>query len=237
MIVDEPGGIDGDWDQLQTISRGIANFSIDAHGQQGHRVVGCQAVRGATQECAGCSSASPKLFEPSFTPSMPGLRPTVNAGVRIEGGVGFGVVPGKASFAVDVARCREWNAGSWRPISSASSTRPVSNTGLRADYRFEPPPRDWLPATEVAADALIVEARGRARGRARDGAAERSVPGTTDAAGWQGLGRHPAGLGPGLLERFHTADERVVHALRQAVDAYRARWRDFSGQPTASEGR
>src|SRR4029453_19342067 len=27
--IGEPGGIDGDWDQLQTISRGIANFSID----------------------------------------------------------------------------------------------------------------------------------------------------------------------------------------------------------------
>jgi acetylornithine deacetylase/succinyl-diaminopimelate desuccinylase-like protein len=37
-----------------------------------------------------------------------------------------------------------------------------------------------------------------------------------------------SGLGPGLLERAHTADERVsLRGLRQAVDVYRTLARDF----------
>ena len=59
--------------------------------------------------------------------------------------------------------------------------------------------------------------------------------------GKQGLAGIPTlpGLGPGLLERAHTADERVsLHGLRQAVDVYGTLARDFcQGQPTASEGR
>ena len=99
----------------------------------------------ATQECARLLLPFAEAFEPSFTPSMPGLRPTVNAGVRIEGGVGFGVVP-KASFAVDVRvlpgmERRRLEADLERFLDEARVERP----GLRADYRFEPPPRDWLP--------------------------------------------------------------------------------------------
>ncbi len=103
IVIGEPGGIDRDWDELQTISRGIANFSIDVYGDQGHSSLSdSKGFVSATQECARLLVRFADLFHPSFNSSMSGLRPTVNAGVRIEGGVGFGVVPGKASFAVDV---------------------------------------------------------------------------------------------------------------------------------------
>ena len=102
IVIGEPGGIDRDWDELQTISRGIANFSIDVYGDQGHSSLSdSKGFVSATQECARLLVRFADRFHPSFNPSMSGLRPTVNAGVRIEGGVGFGVVPGKASFAVD----------------------------------------------------------------------------------------------------------------------------------------
>jgi acetylornithine deacetylase/succinyl-diaminopimelate desuccinylase-like protein len=240
IVIGEPGGIDGDWDQLQTISRGIANFSIDVYGQQGHSSLSdAKRFVSATQECARLLLRFAERFEPSFTPSMPGLRPTVNAGVRIEGGVGFGVVPGKASFAVDVRvlpgmERRQLEADLERFLDEARVERP----GLRADYRFEPAPRDWLPATEVAADAAIVAAA-RAALEAVLGTAppNGAFPGTTDACWLQGLAGIPTlpGLGPGLLERAHTADERVsLYGLRQAVDVYRTLARDFcQGQPAA----
>ena len=53
IVIGEPGGIDGDWDQLQTISRGIANFSIDVFGDQGHSSLSdAKGFMSATQECA-----------------------------------------------------------------------------------------------------------------------------------------------------------------------------------------
>jgi acetylornithine deacetylase/succinyl-diaminopimelate desuccinylase-like protein len=243
IVIGEPGGIDGDWDRLQTVSRGIANFWIDVDGDQGHSSLSeAKGFVSATQECARLLVRFAERFEPSFTPSMPDLRPTVNAGVRIEGGVGFGVVPGKASFAVDLRLLpgmerRQLEADLERFLDDARGERP----GLRADYRFEPEPRDWLPATEVPADAPIVGAA-RAALAAVLGTAPPigAFPGTTDASWLQGLAGIPTlpGLGPGLLERAHTADERVsLRGLRQAVDVYRTLAGDFcQGQPSAGEG-
>ena len=243
IVIGEPGGIDGDWDQLQTISRGIANFSIDVFGDQGHSSLSdAKGFVSATQECARLLVRFAERFEPTFPPSTPGLRPTVNAGVRIEGGVGFGVVPGRASFAVDVRLLpgmerRHLEADLDRFLDAARVERP----GLRADYRFEPAPRDWLPATEVPADAPIVAAARTALEAVLETAPPTGAfPGTTDACWLQGLAGIPTlpGLGPGLLERAHTADERVsLDGLRQAVDVYRTLARDFcEGEPTASEG-
>jgi acetylornithine deacetylase/succinyl-diaminopimelate desuccinylase-like protein len=227
IVIGEPGGIEYDWDRLHTISRGIANFSIDVYGDQGHSSLSdAKRLVSATQECARLLVRFAERFEPRFTESMPGLRPTVNAGVRIDGGVGFGVVPGKASFAVDVRLLpgmgrSELETDLERFLDEARADR----HGLRCEYHFEPPPRDWLPATEVPADAPIVGAA-RAALEAVLGTEPPTgaFPGATDACWLQGLAGIPTlpGLGPGLLERAHAADERVsLAALRQAVDVYR----------------
>jgi acetylornithine deacetylase/succinyl-diaminopimelate desuccinylase-like protein len=228
VVIGEPGGIEGDWDRLQTISRGIANFSIDVYGQQGHSSLSdAKRFVSATQECARLLVRFAERFEPSFTASMPGLRPTVNAGVRIEGGVGFGVVPGKASFAVDVRllpSMERWQleADLERFLGEARAERPE----LRAEYRFEPAPRDWLPATEVPVnDPVVAAARTALEAVLHAAPPTGAFPGTTDACWLQGLAGIPTlpGLGPGLLERAHAADERVsLRGLRQAVDVYRA---------------
>ena len=233
IVIGEPGGIDSDWDELQTISRGIANFSIDVHGDQGHSSLSdSKGFVSATQECARLLVRFADRFHPSFNPSMSGLRPTVNAGVRIEGGVGFGVVPGKASFAVDVRLLPgmdrpQLEADLDRFLDRARAERP----GLRAKYRFEPAPRDWLPATEVPVDApIVIAARAALEAVLGSAPPTGAFPGTTDACWLQGLAGIPTlpGLGPGLLERAHTADERVsLRGLRQAVDVYRTLAREF----------
>lgn len=233
VVIGEPGGIDHDWDLLQTVSRGIANIWLDVWGNQGHSSLSeAKGFVNACQECAWLLVRFAERFEPSFETSLPDARPTVNAGVRIEGGVGFGVVPGKASFAADVRLLpgmeREaFEADLRRFLDDARRERP----NLRAEYRFEDAPRDWLPATEVPADAAIVEACRSALAAVLGSAPELGAfPGTTDACWLQGFAGIPTlpGVGPGLLERAHTADERVsVRGLQQAVDVYRHLALDF----------
>lgn len=233
VVIGEPGGIERDWDLLQTVSRGIANFSIDVYGDQGHSSLSAaKSFVSATQECARLLVRMAERFEPTFTETLPGLRPTVNAGVHIEGGVGFGVVPGKATFAVDVRLLPGMERKTFEEdlryfLEAACAERP----SLRAEYRFEEPPRDWLPATEVSADSPVVAAARSALeavlGKAPPVGA---FPGTTDACWLQGMAGIPTmpGLGPGLLERAHTADERVsLTGLDQAVDVYRHLANDF----------
>ncbi|MEJ7800912.1 MAG: M20 family metallopeptidase, partial [Ilumatobacter sp.] len=103
VVIGEPGGIATDWDQLQTVSRGIANVYVDVLGDQGHSSL--SAAKGfvsATQEMARLIVRFADRFEPTHPVSALGLRPTVNTAVTVEGGVGFGVVPGAATFATDV---------------------------------------------------------------------------------------------------------------------------------------
>ena len=193
IVIGEPGGIDRDWDELQTISRGIANFSIDVYGDQGHSSLSdSKGFVSATQECARLLVRFADLFHPSFNSSMSGLRPTVNAGVRIEGGVGFGVVPGKASFAVDVRLL----PGMDRPQLEADLDRFLDRGPRRA-----PGAARGVPVRAGAA-RLAPRYRGagrrpdrhrrpsRARGGARVGAADRSVSGHDRRVLAAGTGRH-----------------------------------------------
>ena len=226
VVIGEPGGIATDWDQLQTVSRGIANIYVDVVGDQGHSSL--SAAKGfvsATQEMAHLIVRFADRFEPTYPASALGLRPTVNTAVTVEGGVGFGVVPGAATFATDVRllpgmerEAFERDLGEF--LDEAMTERPT----LRASYRFEESPRDWLPATEVNADAPIVDAARRALGSVLGEAPPLGAfPGTTDACWLQGMLGIPTlpGFGPGLLERAHAANERVsVTALEQAVPIY-----------------
>jgi acetylornithine deacetylase/succinyl-diaminopimelate desuccinylase-like protein len=226
VVIGEPGGIATDWDQLQTISRGIANVYIDVLGDQGHSSL--SAAKGfvsATQEMARLIVRFADRFEPSHPASALGLRPTVNTAVTVEGGVGFGVVPGAATFASDIRLLPGMERETFERdlqqfLDDAMAERPM----LRASYRFEEFPRDWLPATEVDADAPVVEAAQRALEAVLGEAPPLGAfPGTTDACWLHGMLGIPTlpGFGPGLLERAHAADERVsVAALEQAVPIY-----------------
>lgn len=228
VLIGEPGGIEEDWDTLHLVSRGITNFSIDVHGDQGHSSL--SDVRGsvsATQEMAWLLLEFAERFAPTAPPHP--LRPegpTVNAGVLVSGGVGFGVVPGLASFAVDVRLMPGMDRATFECdlnefLHDATSRRPT----LRASVRFEDPPRDWLPPTEVEADHPLVAATTSALERALGWTPSPSVfPGTTDATWLQGLSGLPTlpACGPGLLSRAHAADEFVsIPALTQARVIYR----------------
>lgn len=241
LVIGEPGGIERDWDRLHVVSRGIACLRVVVRGDQGHSSLSDEldAVN-ASVELARLLAAMADDFRPSSPPcelEAGALRPTVNAGVELAGGLGFGVTPGEASFAVDVRTLpgmeRERFA---RELEDFLAAQRDANPRLRAEVRFEPPPRDWLAATAVEAGAPVVRA---ARGALESvlGAVPPTAafPGATDAAWLQAVAGIPTlpALGPGLLRRAHAADEWVsIRALEQARDVYVALARRFCpGEP------
>lgn len=234
IVIGEPGGIDGDWDRLHVVSRGIANFTIKVQGDQGHSSLSDQKpMVNASLNMARLLVAFAEEFKPT-SPQHPLLPqgPTVNPGVKISGGVSFGVFPGHAEFSVDVrtvpgmererleAELRDW-----------LETKLKAGGDLRAGIEFEPEPGGWLPATEVDANApvtrVVAEALRDVLGETPPTAA---FPGTTDAAWLQGVAGIPTlpAVGPGLLERAHRANEFVsLKALGLAPAVYEGIIRRF----------
>jgi len=226
ILIGEPGGLEADWDHLHLASRGIANFSLSVHGDQGHSSLSDRiGLVSATQEAARLLLAFRRFRPRAPRRALPGWRVTVNPGVRVEGGMDFGIVPGQARFAVDVRTLPGMTREAFhRDLAEFLARERRANANLRAEVVFEPPPRDWLPPTEVPVrhplvsclEAVLAEVVGRRPPRA-------VFPGATDAAWLQGLAGIPTlpAIGPGLLQRAHAPDERVpVASLAQATEIY-----------------
>lgn len=236
IVIGEPGGIDTDWDHLHLGSRGIANFTVEVTGDQGHSSLSDQRdFVNASVAMAGLLTEFAQGFRPSAPshPLVPG-GPTVNAGVLVTGGVNFGVVPGHAEFSVDVRTLPGMDKAQFeqdlRQFLAESQRR---DPRLRTRVRFEDSPRDWLNASEVVpGDPVVVSARHALTEVFGQAPPTAMFPGTTDAAWFHGHAGVPTlpALGPGLLERAHAADEFVsLDALSRTPDVYVALIRHFCG--------
>jgi acetylornithine deacetylase/succinyl-diaminopimelate desuccinylase-like protein len=168
-------------------------------------------------------------FRREFRPDYPahplnGHGPTINIGVRAEGGYGYGVLPGHAEFWTDVRTTpgMTFERFSQDVIDAMERVRPELGG---AEYRIEYPPHlAWIPATEVAADdPMVLAAQSAAETVLGAAMPLASFPGATDAMGFQGVGRVPtlAAFGPGQLPLAHGPNEWVsVTSLKQAARMY-----------------
>lgn len=227
VVIGEPGGMEHDWDRLHLLSRGIANFTLHVFGDQGHSSLSDQKpMVNASLNMARLLVACSEEFRPRARPHplVPG-GPTINPGVKVSGGVNFGVFPGHASFSCDVRTLPGMSRADFeRDIEEWLKQQEENIPDLRARIEFEPEPAGWLPATEVDGSAPLVEAVAdslrETLGRAPPVAA---FPGTTDAAWLQGVAGIPTipAVGPGLLENAHRANEFVsLAALEKAPPIY-----------------
>lgn len=231
IVIGEPGGITGDWDTLNIVSRGIANVFIDVEGRQGHSSL--SKIKGyafATQAMARALQSFATDFAPTYPAHDLNITPTINAGVLVSGGVGFGVVPGRATFGSDIRLVPGMDRATFEQDLDDFLNELRAN-GIEATARFERAPRDWLPPTEVSQDDPIVASCQRAAKEVLGAELPLGAfPGTTDACWLQGMLGIPTlpAFGPGLLEYAHAADERVsIAALEQSVPIYEALIRDF----------
>jgi acetylornithine deacetylase/succinyl-diaminopimelate desuccinylase-like protein len=242
VVIGEPGGLDADWDLLHLASRGIARMRLTVTGDQGHSSLAARTgAVNASVEAARLLTA----FADEFDPRLPernqaprGWEATVNAGLRIGGGVGYGVIPGEAYFDAEVRLLPGMDRADFEAdLESFLAAQRRANPRLRARAAFDEPPCDWLDGTEVAADHAIAEATRTALARVLGTTPAGSVfPGTTDAAWLQGLAGLPTlpAVGPGLLARCHGADEWVsITAVEQAVRIYREIVMNYCATPAA----
>jgi succinyl-diaminopimelate desuccinylase len=220
VVIGEPGGLFEDWDRLHLGSRGICNFDVEIVTTQGHS--GLRDVFGlvsATELAARLVVALRERFVPPH-PQSSRWEPTLNPGVVLEGGINYGVVPGRARVASD---CR-LVPGMIRSAFESAIRGFVADTvdpSARADVVI----RNWIPAATIDdEDPLVAVARDALAGSRGAVPPDDVFPGTTDATWFSEIGipSLPA-VGPGLLRYAHGANERIsVAALEQARAVYGA---------------
>jgi succinyl-diaminopimelate desuccinylase len=238
IVIGEPGGLVEDFDRLHLVSRGIARFRVDVDGDQGHSSLSDRTgAVNASVELARLLVALADRFTPEQPPNDEGLdgwTTTVNAGVRVAGGIGYGVVPGHASFDAEIRVLPGMSrALVERDLDRFLAAQMAANPRLRPRLCFDDPPRDWLPGTAVAREhPLARAAREACRTALGVVPADCVYPATTDAAWLQGLAGIPTlpALGPGLIVQAHGADEYVgIAALCRSVDLYTDLARAYCG--------
>jgi acetylornithine deacetylase len=226
IILGEPSGIYEDWDAIRTVSRGASCFEVVVNGTQMHSslsdTLGAVNAVEAMARLMVCFREELTLHYPEH-PLCP-TGPTINIGVRTVGGVGYGVVPGQATFYSDIRVIPGMDREVFRQDIHAALDRcaPVLNGATsRVEWRDG---MGWSPASEIDPDHPAVTAS-QAATRAVLG---RDVPiaaftGGTDAIAFQVVSGIPtlAALGPGLLPLAHGPNEWVsLQSLREAMRIY-----------------
>jgi len=226
-VLGEPSGIDGpEFEFLHLLSRGVSCFKITVHGTQMHsslsdRIPSVNACMVLAQVLARMGGELKLAFDPHPLCASP----TVNLGVHIDGGVGYGVYPGLASFQSDVRTIPGMSKKQLQQdLESCLAAVRKDYPDARIELTFETPPLDWFPPSEVEADHPMVEALLNAADQVLGRRPKLSAfPGGTDAKNYQTLAGIPTipSFGPGWLPLAHGPNECVgVEAIVQAAKMY-----------------
>jgi acetylornithine deacetylase len=226
IVLGEASGVHTDWEAIRIVSRGFSGFKVTVHGTQMHSSISdvmpsVNAVEAMGRVLAGMRQALHLRYPPH--PLCPN-GPTINIGVRAQGGVGYGVLPGYAEFWSDIRTTPGMTQEALKEDVEDALER-LRPEALRAELAMEfAPGLGWLAPTEVSPDDPMVRA-------CQVAAAEilgespplGAFPGASDAWPFQGMGGIPtiAGFGPGLLPLAHGPNEWVSQtAVIQASKIY-----------------
>ena len=234
MIIGEPSGISEPWEAIFLVSRGICCFDVVIEGTQGHSGLSDRLPTSATVAAAKAVLALHDDLKPSFEPhSDYDYRPTINAGVRLEGGVFYAVHPGKATVSCDIRLVPGMQVDQLdREIRATLANALPNDIDWRLRYRqdqlgwMEPVAIDPNHELVAAAQAGCEEALGRCLPYA-------AYPGGTDATAFISMAGIPtiASLGPGWLSVAHGPNEHIgLDQLEQAALLYEAVARRFLGE-------
>ena len=226
-LLGEPSGISGpEFEFLHILSRGISCFKVTVRGTQMHSSLSDRLPSvNANVKLAQVLEAMRDQLKLTFAPHPLCPEPTVNLGVKIEGGVGYGVYPGAAEFKSDVRTLPGMTKLQFQnDVQRCLERLRQADPQLDVEFTLEQPPLDWFPPTQVRADHPFVEvllgAAERVLGRRPTLSA---FPGGTDAKNFQGLAGIPTipSFGPGWLPLAHGPNECVgVEAIVQAAKIY-----------------
>ena len=223
ILLGEPAGVTCDWEAIRIVSRGFSGFKVTVGGTQTHSSISDQVPSiNAVEAMARVIVGLRRELAPSFPPHpLCPSGPTINIGLRCEGGVGYGVLPGYAEFWNDIRTTPGMSQRQLaEDIESALGRIRDEVPGAAVAWSFAPA-LGWIGPTEVAADHPMVRATQAASARILGEAPPLAAfPGATDAWPFQGIGGIPtlAAFGPGLLPLAHGPNEWVsITALEQAA--------------------
>jgi acetylornithine deacetylase/succinyl-diaminopimelate desuccinylase family protein len=243
VVIGEPSGIRREWEYLDLLSRGNCCFRIKVHGTQMHSsITDVLPAVNASVKMARVMVRMSEELKLRYPPHP--LRPegpTLNPGVTLRGGVFYGVCPGYAEFGADLRTLPGMTLEGVRTdIQRFLETLREEDPDLHVELEFEEPPLRWIEPTEIDRNHPVVRSLARAAKRVLGTAPPFSaLPGTTDAAYFQGTGRIPTvpAFGPGLLPIAHGPNEYVgVEAIVQASKIYALAAMDFlATEPAAGK--
>lgn len=226
-LLGEPSGIDGpEFEYLHVVSRGISCFKVRVRGTQMHSSLTdrLEAVN-AHVVLARVLTFMQERLALTFTSHPLCPAPTVNLGVQVTGGVGYGVCPGVAEFQSDIRVLpgmthAQLKVDLQRCLEACRQEMP----GLEVELEFESPPLDWFPPTEVSTTHPLVDQLLQASEQVLGFRPQLSTfPGGSDAKNFQGTAGIPTipSFGPGWLPLAHGPNECVgVESLVQAAKIY-----------------
>lgn len=226
-LIGEPPGITREWEYIHLGSRGLFCFNVRVSGTQMHSSLSDYLPSvNASLKLADLMVRMSRDLKLHFDPHP--LSPngvTVNLGVRLQGGVYFGVYPGWAEFGVDVRTLPGMKKDTLiRDIQEFLRQRQVADPSLKVEFETEPPPLDWIDPVEVSDDLPLVNALASAS-KAVLGFCPPSglYPAATDAPKFQlqaGIPTIPA-FGAGMISLAHGPNEWVgTRSIVQAAEIY-----------------
>ena len=226
-LLGEPSGINGpEFEFLHLLSRGISCFKIRVRGTQMHSSLTNRLPSvSANVKLAEVLSWMQSNLKLTFDPHPLCSEPTINLGVRIEGGVGYGVCPGAAEFESDIRVLPGMTRDQLQAdVLECLDQLRRKDPSIDVEFEFEQPPLDWFPPTEVPPDHALVHSLCNASQQVLGWQPKLSAfPGGTDAKNFQGLAGIPTipSFGPGWLPLAHGPNECVgVDAIVQAAKIY-----------------
>lgn len=235
LLIGEPSGVDQPWESIFLVSRGICCFEVDLDTTQGHSGLSPRLGRNAILVAADLLHAFERFIPPVAEPGLVPARPTVNPGMMINGGVCFGVWPGRCTVGFEIRTVPGMNRDQ---VTEAIANLVESTVGDNAvaTIRYAEGSLGWMPATELDPAHRVVSAAQKAtKSVLGHEIPPGAYPGGTDAAYFMGEAGIPTvvSLGPGWLSVAHGANEKVgVTQLYQATDLYEQFIREFLQQPT-----
>lgn len=225
VVIGEPCGIATEWEALRLVSRGAAIVEVAVAGTPMHSSLSDQmpSVNAIVMMGRLVDRLARTPVDWLTYPMHPllDLKPTVNPALLVEGGAGFGIVPGSASFVADIRlvpgmTCASVAADVQRFMDEATAAHP----GLDVTFEIT----HWLDPCQIDAEHPVVAALLEASAEVLGAAPPLGVfPGGTDAPSFQltaGIPTVPA-FGPGLLVSAHRPNEAIsIAGIEQATRIY-----------------
>ncbi len=205
ILISEPTGIRRELESIALASRGICCFRIRVHGHQMHSSLSDEF--NATNASVKAAELITRFVQEFQRPNM-----TVNAGVTLQGGVYFGVVPGLAEFGCDLrVPPGSTEKGIRGDVEQWLAQQKQHDPKLRAEVVWQTPPSIWIDPVNFPRDHPLATALQLAATEIlSDPPPIGCYPAATDAPWFAatGIPTIPA-FGPGLLPLAHSPNECV----------------------------